>query len=275
MKLSEWMAEHGLNESEVLQGDLYYLIKETVEADPRLLLSSGMISSEQALLLSKSYVALRQGVPLAYILGSQPFLDLNLAVTPAVLIPRADTEQWVRMLLSSLSDTKLRVLDIGTGSGCIAIALKHYRPQWEVWACDQSRAALETAANNAKANNVEIQFRQWDLYAMEENPEASNLTWDLIVSNPPYLTHDEWVGATALHVEPTMALVDKEGDGLSCYRAILQYARKMLLPSGKIWLEHGSSQRQSLMAEVVRSGMKVDACYDDDGARERVMVCRV
>lgn len=272
MTLFDWLTQRGLNEIQAFQGDLYYLIKETVGVDPRLFLLSGVLTQEQNDLLSSRYAALDAGQPLAYVLGSQPFLDMSLRVNEHVLIPRSDTEQWVRRCISTL-DKDGCVLDIATGSGCIAVALKYYLPAWQVWACDLSEDALVVAKKNAQAHALNIHWRLWDLYALCNMSEPMSMKWDCIVSNPPYLTQEQWEMAPMLHVEPKMALVDRMGDGISCYHSILRYAVETLKSDGELWLEHGMTQREVLMAEIDAVGLRVRACYHDDAKRERVIVC--
>lgn len=274
MKLSKWCELHDCDVCDAA-GDLYYLVKETLGVEPAVFSLTGELSPAQLMQLDDRYQALKMGKPLAYILGSQPFLDLECHVRQDVLIPRSDTEQWVRRLLDQKDHGSCEVLDIGTGSGCIALSLKYYRPSWTIWACDQSQMALDIAAYNAKKYSLDINFQHWDLFHLDQYSDLEQKKWDLIVSNPPYLTQHEWEKLPLLHAEPKSALVDREGDGLSCYRAILKYAQHALTPQGELWLEHGVEQRFSLGEEVKKMGMHLKACYSDDASRDRVMVCVV
>ena len=187
--------------------------------------------------------------PLAYILGTAEFWSRPLKVTPAVLIPRPDTELLVEQALARL-DGAARVLDVGTGSGALAIALAHERPEFRVTAIDLSAAALAVAADNARANGVaeRIDFIQGDLAALPAGP------FDLVVANPPYIPHGDL--ATLMpevrDFEPHLAL-DGGADGLDAYQALAGQAKRVLAAGGWLLVEVGIGQAaavQQLFAGV-------------------------
>ena len=187
--------------------------------------------------------------PIQYITGEQEFYGLALRVTPAVLIPRPETEQLVEAVLAELDPTQpLRILDVGTGSGAIAIALAHHLPCAHVTAVDLSAAALEVAASNAARHGLtdRIRFVQSDL--LDALP-PDELPFDFIVSNPPYVpTADR----AALHPqvrdhEPAAALFAGP-DGLNVYRRLIPQARTALRPNGILALEIGQGQREAVAA---------------------------
>ena len=187
--------------------------------------------------------------PIQYITGEQEFYGLALRVTPAVLIPRPETEQLVEAVLAELDPTQpLRILDVGTGSGAIAIALAHHLPRAHVTAVDLSAAALEVAASNAARHGLtnRIRFVQSDL--LDALPPGE-LPFDFIVSNPPYVpTADR----AALHPqvrdhEPAAALFAGP-DGLNVYRRLIPQARTALRPNGILALEIGQGQREAVAA---------------------------
>jgi len=187
--------------------------------------------------------------PIQYITGEQEFYGLALGVTPAVLIPRPETEQLVEAVLAELDPTQpLRILDVGTGSGAIAIALAHHLPRAHVTAVDLSAAALEVAASNAARHRLadRIRFVASDL--LDALPPGE-LPFDVIVSNPPYVpTADR--GSLHPQVrdhEPAAALFAGT-DGLDVYRRLIPQARAALRPNGILALEIGQGQREAVAA---------------------------
>lgn len=182
---------------------------------------------------------LLQHEPPQYLLGYEEFYGHRLKVTPATLIPRPETEELVEKCLAKLpADQPLRVVDIGTGTGAIAIALKLARPQWAVSAVDLSAEALAVAKENAAALDAEICFFQGDTL----EPVADQ-QWDLIVSNPPYISAEEWplMDISVREKEPKMALFAQE-QGLAIYKQLAQQAPNCLAPNGQMALEIGFQQ---------------------------------
>ena len=178
---------------------------------------------------------LQKNEPIQYIIGAVVFADLVLEVDERVLIPRPETEELVYWLLSAYdNEAPLNVLDIGTGSGCVAIALKKARPNWKVTAWDVDLDALATAKHNAKKNSVTINFEVVDVL----DAQLPNTNWDIIVSNPPYVPESE-KAHTAAHVlrEPEHAIFVSESSPLIFYEHIINYAAKQLNTKGSIYLE--------------------------------------
>ncbi len=216
-----------------------------------------------------------QGWPVAYLVGSKDFFLLRFEVTPAVLIPRPDTETLVQKALELLkSQPTARVLDIGTGCGCIAISLAHQCPGIEVVAVDVSPDALEVARRNAKAHGVEgrVQFLHGDLIA----PVPAEALFDLIVSNPPYISPSE-IATLAPDVkdhEPRVAL-DGGPDGLAFYRRLAAEAGKFLKPGGALLLEIGYTQNNAVRAILsARPEWKLGESVRDLGGRWRVVAAQ-
>lgn len=179
--------------------------------------------------------------PAQYIIGQADFFGMQLKVDERVLIPRPETEELVELILTENSEENLKILDIGTGSGAIALALAKNRPDWSVTAADISQAALELASENASNQNLNIFFKKSDCFA-----EISE-KYDIIVSNPPYISREDEseVGLNVLHSEPHLALFADE-DGLAIYRRIAEDAKDYLTDGGKIYLEIGYKQGQSV-----------------------------
>lgn len=178
-----------------------------------------------------------------YIIGKAYFRDLELAVDERVLIPRPETEELVDLVLKENSKADLRVLDIGTGSGAIAISLKSARPDWQVTASDISQGALQLAEENSKLNQVSLDFVESDVFGQITG------TFDVIISNPPYIAYgdkDE-VGMNVLASEPHLALFADE-DGFAIYRQIIEGAGEHLSENGKLYFEIGYKQGDGLRA---------------------------
>ena len=199
------------------------------------------VSEEDEKLLSSIFNKLKAHKPAQYILGFEDFHGLRFQVDERVLIPRPETEELVKLILAENPKTELKVLDIGTGSGAIAVSLKESCPLWQVTASDLSVDALELARENAKLNQVDISFIQSDVF------EVISDSFDIIVSNPPYISENDKdeVGLNVLASEPKMALFADE-DGLAIYRQIIERAAKHLSPQGKLYFEIGYKQGSDL-----------------------------
>ena len=184
---------------------------------------------------------LQQGEPLAYLTGVQAFHGLDFQVTPDVLVPRADTETLVDWALSlPLPHAPIAVLDLGTGSGAVALAIKHQRPEWSVHAVDQSLGALRVAQANAAQLQLDVHFRQSDWL------QSVTGAFDLIVANPPYIAQGD-PHLPALAHEPQTALVSGP-KGLDDLQTIATQAMAHLKPGAWLLLEHGYDQAQTVCA---------------------------
>jgi release factor glutamine methyltransferase len=208
------------------------------------------LSAAQADALNAGLARRAAGEPLAYVLGEREFRSLALRVTPAVLVPRPETELLVDWALERLpTGAALDVVDLGTGSGAIALALQHERPGLRMVASDASAAALAVARGNALRLRLPVQFVQGDWWA-----PLHGRRFGLAVSNPPYVAGDD-PHLAALRHEPRGALTP-EGDGLAALRRIVYGAPGHLLPGAWLLLEHGHDQ-----AEAVRQ-MLLDAGFE-------------
>ena len=204
------------------------------------------------------------GEPIAYIVGEREFFGLPFKVSPAVLIPRPDTELIVELALERVAVGQ-RVLDMGTGSGAIAVALAHTRPDAEVTALDVSEAALEIARANAAANGARVRFLRSDWYAALKDER-----FHLIVSNPPYIVAgDRHLGEGDLRFEPVDALTD-HADGLSDLRTIVDGAAPHLEHGGWLLLEHGYDQAEAVRAMLKTRGLGEVQSWRDLAGIERV-----
>ncbi|GAA2974294.1 peptide chain release factor N(5)-glutamine methyltransferase [Lentilactobacillus parakefiri] len=212
---------------------------------------------------------LLKGIPPQYIAGKADFYGLSLKVTPAVLIPRVETEELVDWILNDNPDANLKVLDIGTGSGAIAIALKHFRPHWQIVASDISSAAIEVARQNATANQTRIQFALSDVF------EDIHDSFDIIVSNPPYIAKDEqpYMDRRVIAHEPDLALY-AENQGLAIYKQIAAGTSSHLTSSGRLYLEIGFHQ-EAAVTTIFKAAMPtahVIAKHDASGHQRMIQV---
>lgn len=217
-------------------------------------------------------IALRKsGMPLQYITHESDFCGLHLYVDENVLVPRFDTEVLVEKVLSDNRDPETSVLDMCTGSGCIAIALAKLGGYKEVYGSDISRKALEIADGNAEANGVSITFYESDMF--EQLDGLRNL--DIIVSNPPYIRTsvcEELMTEVRDH-EPRIAL-DGDSDGLKFYRIIAAEAKNHLKAGGKLYLEIGYDQAEAVRNLLEENGYKEISIVKDLSGLDRV-VCSI
>ena len=215
------------------------------------------------------------GEPLAYVVGEQPFCGLRLRVTPAVLIPRPETEglvQWALECLHTAQKTQPRVLDLGTGSGAVALAIKHRCAHATVWASDISPAALAVAVDNAQRLQLTINWVRANWWATPADNINSSHLWDhglpatagafdLVVSNPPYIAAGD-SHLAALQHEPNTALVGAD-DGLGDLRRIISGSPARLAPGAWLLLEHGHDQAAALQALLLQAGFEAPQTRTD------------
>lgn len=206
----------------------------------------------------------RAGEPVAYLTGSREFFGRDFHVSPAVLIPRPETELLVELALAR-APQQARVLDLGSGSGCIPVTLKLERPDLAVTAVDISPAALAVARDNAQRLGADIRCIESDWFAA-----LANATFDLIVSNPPYIErHDPHLQQGDLRFEPHNALTD-DGDGLNHIRTIVTEARDHLISQGWLLFEHGWDQGAACRALLETAGYTEVQSWRDLAGHERI-----
>lgn len=231
--------------------------------------SERVLSVDEAAQLSKLIERRWNGEPMAYLVGQREFYGLPFYVNAAVLIPRPDTELLVDLALERLPQQGL-VLDMGTGSGAIAVALAHTRPSAQVTALDVSAAALEVARRNADRNCVTLSLIESDWY-----DALGDQKFDVIVANPPYIASgDAHLAQGDLRFEPIIALTD-HFDGLSALRRIVQGAARHLAPRGWLLLEHGYDQAQAVRTLLNDGGYFEVQSWQDLAGISRVSGGRV
>ena len=193
--------------------------------------------------------------PVQYIIGYSWFYDLKFKVNDSVLIPRPETEELVHYIIKRKEDWGMaRILDIGTGSGCIPITLKKHLPDSEITAIDISNEAIELAKENAKINEVEIGFIQHDILSKDNDIKLAS--FDIIVSNPPYIGREEkhLLGKNVLGQEPDKALFVVGDDPLLFYRRIIELIPEHLNKGGMVIMEINSERKAEMDALAAESG---------------------
>jgi release factor glutamine methyltransferase len=197
------------------------------------------VDVQQARAVERLYARRQQGEPVAYITGEREFYSLDFAVGPSVLIPRPETELLVALALQALEGRGGRVLDLGTGSGAVAVAIAHHAPDAEVWAVDASEKALDMARINIDRHRVNVRLVRSDWFS-----RIAAERFDVIVGNPPYVGADDpHLREGDLRYEPRDALVSGT-DGLDAVRAIVAQAPRHLEAGGQLYLEHGWDQAE-------------------------------
>lgn len=210
---------------------------------------------------------LQRHEPLQYILGKARFHGHNFTVTPAVLIPRPETEQLVDMIIDQNTGSDLDVLDIGTGSGCIAISLARALKFAQVTATDVSTSALAVAQHNAQALGTRVRFVEHNILTSRAPIEA----WDIIVSNPPYITMSEKnsMDRNVLDYEPAGALFVPDADPMLYYRAIAAYASQALKNGGRLYLEINRAMASLTTSTLHQARLSNIQLYNDFNGNNR------
>lgn len=213
--------------------------------------------------------------PIQYIIGRTEFFGLPLKVNPDTLIPRPETEELVKLTLQEVAEAntaeKLRILDIGTGAGCIAVALAKNLPDAEISAMDVSEEALKVAEENAKINKVDVHYFQGDILTMESLPEK----YHFIVSNPPYvrLSEKRMMDSNVVDFEPELAIFVTDEDPLLFYRKIAQLAKRQLTENGKLFFEINEYLGEDLLALIIDEGFENIHLIKDIYGKNRMLKC--
>ncbi|MFI5137701.1 MAG: peptide chain release factor N(5)-glutamine methyltransferase [Sphingobacteriales bacterium] len=267
---------YAVNETEAITllaiSEICGLAKAKIKAFPETELNEQQIDK-----LSATLAELKTGKPIQYILGKTEFYGLPFNVNPSVLIPRPETEELVEWAIASVGGEQFAVgsiLDIGTGSGCIAISLKKNLPGFKVSAIDISTDALQTAKKNAQLNDVDIEFIKGDILNFDLTPAAP---YSLIISNPPYVTLQD---KTEMHTnvtdfEPHGALFVPENDPLLFYKAIADFAHHHLAENGLLFFEINESYGDEILELLADKGFKNIELRKDMSGRDRMVKANV
>ncbi len=247
-------------EVQMLLQQVLHVARSYLVAHPEHILSDAEETAYRVLLQRRL-----SGEPIAYILGEREFFGLNLGVTNATLIPRPDTELLVELALERVAQNGMRVLDMGTGSGAIALAIAHQRRDAEVWTCDKSVAALAVARANAQRLGISnVRFIESNWFSALDGQR-----FDLIVSNPPYIAAgDPHLAQGDVRFEPLTALA-AGADGLDDIRRIVAQARAHLEQDGWLLLEHGYDQAERVRELLQAAGFAAVFSAQDLSGIER------
>ena len=233
------------------------------------------LSESEMLTLHFAVKELLKNKPIQYVIGETEFCGMRFFVEEGVLIPRPETEEMVRHLAVGHWPLAVKILDIGTGSGCIAISLAKLLKDSIVTAVDVSEKALEIAKKNADVNNVDVRFILDDILN-SQNHELIDNQYDIIVSNPPYVCESEKkeMRANVLDFEPSTALFVSDNDPLIFYRKILEFAQKTLKPDGKVWFEINEKFGKETKDLCLEKGFKNVEIIKDFRDKERIAIAK-
>ena len=262
------LLQGGISEGEA-SALAFMLIEETTQLSKAQILTSDCDGTDADSLLSMAQT-IASGTPIQQVLGYAYFCGLKLKVTPSVLIPRPETEELVRWVVDE-SPAPRSILDIGTGSGCIAIALAKALPQTRLTAIDIIDEALAVARENAKMHVADIDFIQADI--LNPNPSLANNRFDVIVSNPPYICNKEAdeMEKNVLDHEPHVALFVPDDDPLLFYRAIAEKTLTMLTPDGTLFFEINRLYAQELTTMLQSMGFQHITVRQDQFNNDRML----
>lgn len=249
------------------------LLEHYLQLDPiRIILDESIhLSSSKKQLLSTAIARLKNQEPIQYVLGEAPFLGRDFQVSPAVLIPRSETETLVQYIIDNNPQAGARVLDIGTGSGCIAITLQQELTQATVHALEVDLEALHIAQINAKRLGATVQFIQADI--LHELLPIQR--WDIIVSNPPYvcIAEQKQMQRRVLAYEPAKSLFVSDKQPLVFYERIAALAPQHLAPAGKLYLEINEAFGTTIASLCINAGFE-EACIGQDlHGKDRWVAC--
>ena len=240
-------------------------------AESKMLNPDAEVEQTEKTWLEEVLSRLKKSEPVQYVLGFAYFMGNRYVVNKDVLIPRPETEELLELVYKKSERGSFTAIDIGTGSGCIAVELSKKYPKARVYAVDVSERALAVASENSKNQNVQINFVSDDILhpAMEKYP-----TFDLIVSNPPYVAIDEkeFMHANVINYEPHLALF--ASNPLEFYEAIARFAEKKLKSEGKIFLEINPVYAESTLEIYQRTGFSDIELVKDITGKQRFLFCR-
>jgi release factor glutamine methyltransferase len=262
----------GLYDKNEIESFIYLIFKHLFGYGRKemILMRNEILSSENMERIHNIVERLKVYEPIQYILGEAEFYGLKFIVKPGVLIPRNETEELADIIIKRNKHKKITLLDIGTGTGCIPIAVKKYLPESEVWSCDISETALSVAKENASRNSVDIFFVQFDILSEKTFPVTG---FDIIVSNPPYVTEKEkeLMQPNVLDYEPHLALFVPDYDPLMFYRAIVEKSTVLLKKGGEIYFEINEMYGDDIRKLLENNNFTAEIVKDING-KDRIAV---
>jgi release factor glutamine methyltransferase len=238
------------------------------------------LTESELLLVREMVKRLQSNEPLQYVVGNTEFCDLTLRCDRRALIPRPETEELVWKTLELIENEQVhteRILDLCSGSGCIALALKNKIKSAEVWALDYSTEALDLARENAREVELDVRFLHGDALKLGDIPELKNLKWSLIVANPPYIPNSEkhLLAANVLDYEPHIALFVEDRDPLVFYKRIAEFAISKLEERGVLAFELHENLAQQTADFCTKLGFSSVEIFEDLQGKQRILLARV
>ena len=255
----------------------------------RIIKGNELLSASQKELLSSSILRLQQHEPIQYVINEAWFAGMRFYVDKNVLIPRPETEELVEWIINDIKSERvdvftnkpfksdetdqLKIADIGTGSGCIALALKKAMPRAEIWGFDHSEAALTVARRNGSSLDIRVDFQGVDFLDYEQHKFLPSV--DIIVSNPPYIAINDksTLNPNVVNYEPHLALFVPDNDPLVFYKALIHYSTRRLHKNGRIYMEINEAAGEEIKKLFVSAGMqKIEIKKDLQGKNRMVRV---
>lgn len=257
---------------------LIFLIFEKLKGYTRtqvLLASDELLDANERSEIERITRQLKNHEPIQYILGTTEFYGLPFFCSPGVLIPRPETEELVHWIIEQNTNSAPAILDMGTGTGCIAISLRKNIPQSTVWACDISPVCIETAQQNAKLNNAEVTVWAYDI--LNETPRVEFPEMDIIVSNPPYIreTEKSLMERNVLEFEPELALFVPDSNPLVFYEKIADFSRSRLKTGGFLYFEINEAFGNECCQMLRNKGFSGVVLKKDIHGKDRMIACRL
>jgi release factor glutamine methyltransferase len=253
---------------------LIFLIFEKLKGYSRtqfLLAKEEILTPEERFTIAQIILRLKNYEPIQYILGETEFFGLPFYTVPGVLIPRSETEELVQWIIQENQLENPTILDIGTGTGCIAISLRKNAPNSIVLACDISPVCIETARRNASRNNADVSFFEFDI--LKKIPEINISELDVIVSNPPYVRQSEksMMDKNVLNFEPELALFVPNDDALRFYESIAEFALIYLKSAGRLYFEINEACGEECVEMLQKKGFSEIILKKDIHRKDRMI----
>jgi release factor glutamine methyltransferase len=251
----------------------YFLQNRLQRTVSQIILDSSLLQSIEFSEVANIVQRLKLKEPLQYILQHATFMDLNIHVEKGVLIPRPETEELVLLVLNKCMKPDGRILDICTGSGCIALAIKHRFPEANVIAADVSAQALRISSLNSQKLNLDIDVLEWDVF---DNPPTDLNVFDAIVSNPPYIPDNEYntLDDSVLNYEPKLALHVPEDDPIRFYTRMAELGKDFLKPGGLLAFEINPHFSSEIMSYLEHAGYSTIELIQDMQLKNRFVTAR-
>ncbi len=270
--------ENQFSASEIrqIQREIFYKMFQFNATD--LILKGDYRLTESELLLVRDVVKrLQNHEPLQYIIGYTEFCDLKILCDKRALIPRPETEELVWKILEATDKTDQNYLDLCTGTGCIALALKHHRPEAAVWAVELSQDAFNLAKKNTQILNLDINLVEGNALLPDQIVELKNKKWSCIVSNPPYIPHAEKtsMAPNVLDYEPHLALFVDDHDPLIFYKRIAEFAFQNLVQHGKLAFELHENRAAQVAQFCTNLGFSAVEIFEDLQGKQRMLLARL